>query len=605
MEDDANTPYSLCIVAARRCAPSGLSLKPFQEYKSTPLCANYISSACTGLDSAGLSSHRKHAATSCFLDLASALLQLPAMSFFTGLGNVPASTAILIVLATTLLGYLAYSRYHLQQTRKAFKLRHGCQPATATQSDGGLFGLRTLYRVIKAKRNHELLAFFDRRHEQMGSTYVAGSAFRNVVLTNDPENIKCALATRFEDWGVQKLRQGVLKDFLGSGIFTTDGAFWQHSRAMLRPQFEKSQISALEQFEPFVQKLLSCIPDDGSTVDLQDLFHKLTMDASTDFLCGTGTDCLGGDEEAMKFSETFEKCLQEGIWKDMLGYFYYLLPHRQASRNITYAHNAVDRWVRQAMQHKSSPDEPAKDRDRGRGERYVFVNELAKHAEVDATRVRDETLNILLAGRDTTASLLSNLWFNLAREPEVYAKLQAEVALLQGERPSYETLKNLKYVKYVVQETLRLHPPVPMLGKLARTDTLLPHGGGPTGLSPLFIPANTRLIYNTYSLHRSRTLYGPDAHLFRPERWEAASLRPGWGYLPFGGGPRVCLGQAYALAQAAYVVVRVCQVFGAEGWGLEARGEQVWRERLAVTCCSEGGTLVGFRRRGPGEGGSG
>lgn len=251
--------------------------------------------------------------------------------------------------------------------------------------------------------------------------------------------------------GIQKIRQAVLFDFLGNGIFTTDGTFWQHSRAILRPQFEKSQVSAIEQFEPYVQKLLSYIPSDGSTVDLQELFHKFTMDTSTDFLLGSGTDCLGGDKNAVAFSQTYEKCLQDGIWKDMLGYLYYLTPRGEARRAIKYAHNAVEGWVKQAMAQKKSADLAEKAKDRG--ERYVFVNELARHEEVDAVRVRDETLNILLAGRDTTASLLSNLWFNLAREPEVFKKLQAEVDELNGEQPSYESLRNMKYVKYTVQES--------------------------------------------------------------------------------------------------------------------------------------------------------
>lgn len=138
-----------------------------------------------------------------------------------------------------------------------------------------------------------------------------------------------------------------------------------------------------------------------------------------------------------------------------------------------------------------------------------------------------------------------------------------------------------------------------MLGKLALRDTLLPHGGGPHGTSPLFIPAHTRLVYNTYSMQRSPTLYGSDAERFRPERWADPSLRPGWGYLPFGGGPRVCLGQQYALTEAGYVTVRMVQRFGR---GLEDRGEGVWRERLAVTCCSEGGTRVAFWREGEGLG---
>lgn len=220
---------------------------------------------------------------------------------------------------------------------------------------------------------------------------------------------------------------------------------------MLRPQFEKSQVSAIDQFEPYVQKFFSCIPTDGSTVDLQDLFHKLTMDTSTDFLTGSGTDCLRGDKDADKFASTYEKCLQDGIWKDTLGWLYYLTSRKEAAQAIKYAHGAVEGWVKQAMEVKRSSD--LSEKARGRGERYVFVNELARHEEVDAVRIRDETLNILLAGRDTTASLLSNLWFNLAREPEVYKKLQAEVDELNGKQPSYETLRNMKYIKYTVQES--------------------------------------------------------------------------------------------------------------------------------------------------------
>lgn len=262
--------------------------------------------------------------------------------------------------------------------------------------------------------------------------------------------------TRLEYRGIQKLRQAILTDYLGWGIFTTDGAFWQHSRSMLRPQFEKSQISAIDQFEPYVQKLLPLIPSDGSTVDLQELFHKLTMDTSTDFLVGSGTNCLGDDKDSEIFSQTFDKCMRDGIWKDMLGWLYYVTPHRDAANAVKYAHNAVEGWVKQAMELKKSADISGKAKDRG--ERYVFVNELARNEGVDAIRVRDETLNILLAGRDTTAALLSHVWFVLAREPEVYKKLQTEIDGLNGEQPSYEKLRNMKYLKYTVQEG-KIAPP--------------------------------------------------------------------------------------------------------------------------------------------------
>lgn len=90
---------------------------------------------------------------------------------------------------------------------------------------------------------------------------------------------------------------------------------------------------------------------------------------------------------------------------------------------------------------------------------------------------------------------------------------------------------------------------------------------------------------------RQPSIFGSDAEVFRPERWADPSLRPGWGYLPFGGGPRVCLGQQYALTEAYYVTIRMMQRFRT----LENRDNEPWTEKIAVTCCSFNGTKVALR----------
>ena len=131
-------------------------------------------------------------------------------------------------------------------------------------------------------------------------------------------------------------------------------------------------------------------------------------------------------------------------------------------------------------------------------------------------------------------------------------------------------------------------PPVPVLDKLAIRDTVLPHGGGQDGLQPLFVAKGTELTYNVHSMMRQTSVYGPDAETFRPERWADSSLRPGWDFLPFGGGPRVCLGQQYALTECYYVTIRLMQHFRK----IEDRDGTPWVEKLAVTCCSFNGTKV-------------
>jgi hypothetical protein len=108
------------------------------------------------------------------------------------------SAVFFLVASTALLSYLAYTKFCLELTRRAFKRQHGCQPLTAKQSGRGPFGLRDMYQLITAKKENRLLELYHQRHAEIGSTYVTAGT----VFTNDPINIKCALATRFEDWCV-------------------------------------------------------------------------------------------------------------------------------------------------------------------------------------------------------------------------------------------------------------------------------------------------------------------------------------------------------------------------------------------------------------------
>jgi len=129
---------------------------------------------------------------------------------------------------------------------------------------------------------------------------------------------------------------------------------------------------------------------------------------------------------------------------------------------------------------------------------------------------------------------------------------------------------------------------VPGNSRVALTDSVLPLGGGADGKSPIFVAKGTIVIYSPYSMHRRPDFYGTDSEEYRPDRWE--TLRPGWEYLPFNGGPRICLGQQYALTEAGYVTVRLIQEFQ----GLESRDPEPWIENLTLTLCSLNGTKVGL-----------
>lgn len=171
---------------------------------------------------------------------------------------------------------------------------------------------------------------------------------------------------------------------------------------------------------------------------------------------------------------------------------------------------------------------------------YVFLEELVRQT-TDRIRIRSELLNILLAGRDTTASLLTNVFYVIAKRPDIWAKLQAEVSKLDGQAPTFEQLKDMKYLRALMNESLRLHPVVPFNSRQAYEDTTLPVGGGPDGRAPMLVRKGEVVSWSVYVIHRRKDYFGEDSEEFKPERWlddpvtGRKGLRPGWEYLPFNG----------------------------------------------------------------------
>ncbi|KAB8294239.1 hypothetical protein EYC80_009671 [Monilinia laxa] len=472
---------------------------------------------------------------------------------------------------------------------RRFQRAHGCKAVHKFPQSERIIGWEMYkFQVKSSKEKRRLKAGYD-RFKDNGHTYVLSMMGYDFFNTIEPENIKTLLAVNFKDYNLGA-RSIAFTPLLGQGIFTTDGAQWEHSRALIRPNFNKSLVADLNIFERHIQVLFSQIPRDGATFDLQSLFFKLTLDTATEFLFGQSVHSLTSIEgsEQQRFGAAFDLGQIKLEGRFSLGKLSNLMRDSEFDEACKTVHSFVDKIVHEALDRIDAKEEKAVGGD-GPG-RYLFLTEMVK-ATRDPKQIRDELLNILLAGRDTTASLLSNTFHILARRPDIWEKLKDEVDELHGEKPDYERMKSMKYLKYLLNESLRFYPVVPTNVRFASHDTVLPVGGGPDRTAPIFIPKGSAVAWSTYTMHRRTDIFGLDAEEFRPERWAPEEgLRPGWGYLPFSGGPRICVGQQFALAEASYTIIRLLQEFG----GLEDRDGTDWVEQFALTICSAQGVQVGM-----------
>ncbi|GAM33535.1 hypothetical protein TCE0_011f00495 [Talaromyces pinophilus] len=486
-------------------------------------------------------------------------------------------SALLLITSLSILtiGYFRVSRY---LEIRNFKKLHNCQPPIRAPQSERIIGLSAFLKVLAFRRDHVSLEQTLKKGLEIGRTNTAVILGQNIVFTCDPENLKTVLATNFLDYGLGP-RVHFMGPLLGEGIFTSDDVAWHHSRDLIRPCFTRTQIADLEALENHVQALISCLPPNGTTVDLQPLFYNFTIDSATEFLVGQSVGCQGSGpgSAGWEFSQALDYAEAAIEKRNALGKHAWLLRDPKFHESCKIVHRFTENFINETLKGNSKPG------------RYNLLDELANSCR-DPIRLRNELLNVLVAARDTTASLLGSIFYFLARHPDTWDKLRVEVGELNGRLPDYQTLKDMKYLKSVLNETLRLIPPVPLNERFARKDTVLPHGGGPDGQSPIFVAKESRVVSSVYAMHRLPEIWGNDAHLYRPERWLDEKLRPGWGFLAFNGGPRTCLGQQKALVETSYTVVRLLQVFDR----IEPRDNQPWLEKLAISVTNVNGTKVAF-----------
>lgn len=303
----------------------------------------------------------------------------------------------------------------------------------------------------------------------------------------------------------------------------------------------------------------------STQVDLQVLFFRLTLDSATELLFGESADsqiaALRGHEtlsthgkptarDEVVFANAFDTSQKALSARLRFAEKYWLYNPASFRSSNKICHDFIDHYVQIALQggNLHSPAAPNAEKATNK-EKYVFLDALAAQTR-DPIELRSQLLNILLAGRDTTASLLGWLFYLLARHPAVLNTLRTAVVADFGTYASptteisFTTIKSCQYLQHCLSETLRLYPVVPANMRFATRDTMLPVGGGLDGTSPVFVKKGMQVEYSVHVMQRRKDLWGEDADEFKPARW-GGGKKVGWEFLPFNGGPRICIGREF------------------------------------------------------------
>ncbi|KAJ3206219.1 hypothetical protein HDU67_008306 [Dinochytrium kinnereticum] len=379
-----------------------------------------------------------------------------------------------------------------------------------------------------------------------------------VVMTVDPAVVEYILKTNFENFVKGERLHRLLNPLLGDGIFATDGHQWKWQRKVSSHIFTGKNFREVvervihEDMEKLV-KVLSVTADEKGEVDLHLYLHCLTMDTFGKIGFGIDLDALENPNNAPPFAKAFDTILPILNRRFSNPIYYLIEPLNGMARVLEENLKIVNDFVDVQIKAKRERQEGGKVKHRDLLDLYIEHD-----PDMTDKQLRDMLLNMMLAGRDTTAQALSWAFWVLSSRPDVVEKIRDEITAVLGDRlPAYDEINTLKYTNAVFFETLRLYPSVPGDFKVSVKADVLPGG--------IAIPPGTQMTWFPYAMGRMESLWGPDAMEFRPERWldESGQLKreSQFKWAVFNAGPRVCLGQQMATVEGVMTLVALCHRF--------------------------------------------
>lgn len=387
---------------------------------------------------------------------------------------------------------------------------------------------------------------------------------KRVFLVSHPDDIetllvKNARAMQRDDY------VDILIRTLGHGLLTSEGELWKRQRKLMSQAFVPKRIQGYGAAMTRVTDAGVRSWRDGAEINVHREMSRLTMEVVADVLFGASVSAKDVDDvrDAMETINAFYANSPEAITK--------LPPWVPTPRNIRMrrAVERIDRLIFEIIAKRRQGEQ----RDDLLG--VLLAAQDDDGSKMSDQQLRDEAITLFLAGHETTALALSHTIYLLSKNPDVERKLQAELARVLGDRlPTADDVRSLTYVDQVLRESMRLYPPAWTTGREATEDV---------EVRGVRIPKGAQILMSQWVVHRDPRFF-PNPEGFDPDRWspERSKSLPKFAYFPFGGGPRVCIGNHFATMEATLMLAVILQRFRIEllpGQRLELKPSVTLRQK--------------------------
>jgi cytochrome P450 len=385
------------------------------------------------------------------------------------------------------------------------------------------------------------LSFYVRWCREFGDVVALRFVSRRVYLVSHPDLIESVLVTQARNF-IKHFALRLNPLTLGKGLLTSEGDFWLRQRRLIQPAFLRQRLAS---FAPDMvaaaERLLGgWAPGQEKQIDTE--MMRLTLDITGRTLFDA--DVSGDAADVGEALRVLQRCF--------LALFTSLVPVPPWMPTPT--NLRLRRAVRRldAIIYRLIAERRSGGADRGDLlSLLLHARDVEDGAGMSDRQVRDEAMTLFLAGHETTALALSWTWYLLARHPECEARLAEEWRqVLGGRNPTFDDLPRLRYTERVILESLRLYPPAPSIGREALAAC---------SLGSFHVPAGTTVLMSPWVVHRDPRWFDRPEE-FLPDRWaDGTAQRPKYAYFPFGGGPRLCIGNSFALMEAVLVLATLGQ----------------------------------------------